>query len=208
MRRDLAGAIGEAMDLQILTGNGTAPNVGGFLGGGLTAPTAESTTDTFATALGKVAKGADGRHAGALSEVRTVVGSETYAAFLSRHLDSNILGDYLAEKSGGIRVSALVPDAASDVQEAVTFGMAAPGSSVAAVWPSIQLLVDRYTHSGTGWVQLISQSTWSFQNPKAFGSVPKIVLQVGLAILPAAGSLPAEHEPKERVGHCPFLGGQ
>ena len=40
LRADLAGALGEAMDKQILTGNGTSPNVAGFLGSGLTAPDA------------------------------------------------------------------------------------------------------------------------------------------------------------------------
>ena len=34
---------------------------------------------------------------------------------LGLNLDANILSDYLAEKSGGLRVSALVPDATNAI---------------------------------------------------------------------------------------------
>ena len=79
--------------------------------------------DGFPSFLNRIGAAVDGRHATQLMEVRTVIGKETYAKMLGLNLDANILSDYLAEKSGGLRVSALVPDATNaNISQGITWG--------------------------------------------------------------------------------------
>ena len=80
LRRDLSAAISDVRDDQIMTGDGTAPNVGGFLGGGLTAPTAPTATNiSFGDWITAVADSVDGKYASQLSDVRLVLGAEPTA---------------------------------------------------------------------------------------------------------------------------------
>ncbi len=123
LRSDLSSAMADAMDSQVIAGDGDAPNVGGFLTteakGGLaavTAPTAVATYSGFLTAL---ASGVDGKYASSLGECSMVFGPETY------RLAATVVGNdetglgYLRRESGGVMASANIPDASSMVQDAI-----------------------------------------------------------------------------------------
>ena len=90
---------------------------------------------------------------------------------LGLNLDANILSDYLAEKSGGLRVSALVPDATNaNISQGITWAMMAPGSAVAPIWPSISLIRDPYSASKSGQVALTANQIWNalIRRPAAY----------------------------------------
>ncbi len=110
LRRDLSGALGEKIDDQILNGNGTAPNVNGFVHA-LTAPTAPTAIATFADFVGAASQAVDGRYARNLTGVKTLVGAATYAlaGTLMNTSGDVALSDYLIARSGGFLTSALIP---------------------------------------------------------------------------------------------------
>ena len=168
LRADLAGALGEAMDSQVIAGDGVAPNVSGFLTK-LAAPTNATTTlPTFAIFAGAVAGGVDGRYAANLREVRSLVGAETYGFAASLFVnDPAALADYLIARSGGFVASALIPDpvasgATEGTQEAIIFRERGLGSAVAPVWAGFELLRDPWTNAAQGQVSITAVALWNF----------------------------------------------
>ena len=83
LRMDLADAIGDQMDAQILSGDGTAPNVTGLFSGAgsLSVPSAETNRDTYESVVTKFHGLVDGTYARHSSEIRLLVGRDTYARF-------------------------------------------------------------------------------------------------------------------------------
>ena len=86
----------------------------------------------------------DGRYASALADVRTVMGSATYAhagnQYRSTTADYSAL-DALDRKTGGVRVSAFVPDVASSKQNAVIRLGSADRAVVQPIWEGVTILV-------------------------------------------------------------------
>ena len=86
----------------------------------------------------------DGRYAAALADVRTVVGSATYShmgnQYRSTTADYSAL-DALEKRTGGVRVSAHVPDVASSKQNAVIRMGSADRAVVQPVWEGVTILV-------------------------------------------------------------------
>ena len=82
LRTDLSMAVADQVDKQVLNGDGSAPNFGGFLAaaasGGLPTLAAGSTALTYALALTELMRGVDGMYAGSLGETAMVVGDDTY----------------------------------------------------------------------------------------------------------------------------------
>ena len=78
LRRDLAAVLSDAMDNQIINGDGTAPNVSGFLHE-LTAVTRPAAADTFASYISKFTGAVDGLNAFTLADLRSVMGAASYS---------------------------------------------------------------------------------------------------------------------------------
>ena len=138
LRGDLRGTLSDAMDVQVLTGDGTSPNVSGFLAE-IAAPTVvPSAVADYQAILAGAASGVDGKYAGNLQGVRLLVGvvSWTLAASLSSGSGDISIADYLSARSGGLRVSANMPapKAANKVQPALLFRLGGGGSAVAPSW--------------------------------------------------------------------------
>ena len=80
LRRDLSGTLAEQLDKQVLVG-GASPNFGGFLStpaqGGLAARADTPALVDFSLAAAELALGIDGKYAGGLDEVCSVVGTST-----------------------------------------------------------------------------------------------------------------------------------
>ena len=169
LRRDLSGALGEKIDDQILNGNGTAPNVNGFLSA-LTAPTAPTTVASFSDFVGAASRAVDGRYARNLTGVRTLVGAATYAlaGTLMNTSGDVALSDYLIARSGGFLTSALIPappasGTGANVQAAIVYRAArGAGSAVAPVWQGLELIRDPYTHAAKGQVSITAVMLWAF----------------------------------------------
>ena len=81
LRADLAAAVSNLLDEQVLAGAGTGANIGGFLAtpanGGIAARSDSPARVTFALAAGKAARGIDGIYAGTLNECAVVIGDTT-----------------------------------------------------------------------------------------------------------------------------------
>ena len=170
LRADLAGAMGEAMDAQVLNGNGTAPNVDGFFHK-LTAPTDvpsdQAGKDSF---VGAALAGVDGRYARNIMGVRLLVGSKTYglAGSIANAIGDVYVADYLIQRSGGFQVSAHIAEAPdsgnlSGIQQGLAYGASmGMGSAVCPIWNGFELIRDPYTKAAEGRVAVTAVALWNF----------------------------------------------
>ena len=162
LRRDLADAVKSKMSDLILNGdagtNAFEPN--GFLTK-LTAPTAPSTEADFAGYAALSATIVDGIHASRESDVSVVLGVETYkhaAKIFQTSGSGESAGEALKRRSMSVMATSYVPVAASDVQSGNLLHAAGPnggserGDSIAAVWPSIEIVRDPYSQASVGTV--------------------------------------------------------
>ena len=148
LRLALNGGLQEALDKQAISGTDgllTATNL----------PNANvNTATTFALYLSGLLYGRiDGRYARTPSDVRMIVGQGTFthAASTYKGNNSDESGvERLQEKSGGLMVSAHVPDVASNKQNAlIRLGMER-GGAVQPMWQGVSLVVDEFTRSAFG----------------------------------------------------------
>ena len=79
LRRDIPQSLANAVQEQILNGDGSAPNITGLLER-LTDPTAAGTKDTPGSYVKTVAGSLDGIHGYTLGDLRTLAGKQTYQA--------------------------------------------------------------------------------------------------------------------------------
>ena len=170
LRRDLSAVMADAMDNQIVNGNGTAPNVNGFISElpAVTNPTAVTTWANFlAVFAGKV----DGLNAYQLSDLRAIVGSETFtyanSLFRTGATDNGPRAaayEYVRERIGGLSVSSRIPAASSNIQTNILALTSYPGrNAVAPIWRGVELIRDPYTAASKGQVRLTAVAFWSFK---------------------------------------------
>ena len=161
LRRDLSGAMSDALDLAVLTGDGVAPNPSGFFTK-LSDPTATSNAAMVGDFVAAVAGQVDGKHAMDAGEIRLLVGADTYELMARIFLVNTAISalNHIRNIGGGVRVSAHVPAVANKKQEALT--VRGGGHAVAPVWPSVQLIRDPYTRSNRGEVALTAVMLYNF----------------------------------------------
>ena len=165
LRADLRGTLSEQMDKQVLNGDGTSPNVSGFLTE-IDAPTVvPSDVADFQAFLAGAASAVDGKYATNLQGVRMLVGvfSWTLAASVSSASGDISIADYLSARSGGLRVSANMPapKAGNKVQSAMAFKMSGSGSATAPSW-GLSITRDPYSGAKKGEVGLTAHMLWNF----------------------------------------------
>ena len=167
-RRDLRDAVMAAMSNGVINGNGTAPNVTGFLNR-LTAPAVPGTVATYSDYAGAAASAVDGIHATTEGEVSIVAGTATYrhAAGVIASGSSEAATEAMARRSGGFRASSFIPAAPdsgnrANVQAALLHAGqgSARGDSVAAMWPGVEVIRDPYTAAASGEVSLTWVALW------------------------------------------------
>ena len=142
LRMDLSGALRETMDKQVLQGDGTAPNVAGFLAtaanGGLAAGTAPgAAVSSFNDFAKMMASGVDGRYAMNEGQVSIVFGDESYriaaSAFANAGKGDVSASGYMRREAAGIMASANIPAAAANIQDGVLAKLTGM-NAVAPVW--------------------------------------------------------------------------
>ena len=169
LRRDLADAIKSKMSDLII--NGTAPtntnpqHVQGFLAT-ITAPGDAGATATYSDYAGAHASGIDGIHAEMETEVSSVIGTDVYqhAATVYQTGSGEAGTEALRRRSMSCRASTYIPAASSGQSKGNLFHLAGPnggamrGDSVAAVWPTLEVIRDIYSKASQGvvltWVAL------------------------------------------------------
>ena len=169
LRRDLADAVKSAMSNLIINGvaptNSNPQHVEGFV----SRLTAEDLATGEATAndYGRLhALAVDGIHAGTETEVMSVIGDETYrhAAGLYIAGSGEAGSGLLSRRSGGCMASTYIANAAGMKQNAILHAMGPNGGglmrgdSVAAVWPTLEIVRDIYSQASQGvvltWITL------------------------------------------------------
>ena len=160
LRRDLADAVKSAMSNLIINGvaptNANPQNVEGFLtklaGADLSA------AEAAATDYGRLhSLGVDGIHAEMETQVSSVIGDETYqhaaGVYIAGSGESG--SELLRRRSGGCYASTYIP-AASGMKQAAILHAAGPnggtmrGDSVAAMWPTLEVVRDIYSQASQG----------------------------------------------------------
>ena len=167
LRADLRGAIADQMDSQVLTGNGTSPNVSGLLSA-LTAPSDPSDVFTWVDAVKSVAAQVDGKYAASPAQVRMLADSQLYRELaVSLHATASVsaASRYIESISGGIRVSANLPAPTASPANIATalISRTAQVGAVAPVWEGLRLTRDPYTEAATGRVVLQADALWNFR---------------------------------------------
>lgn len=160
LRENLSMALSAALDNQLINGDGTAPNLSGLFKA-LADATAATEVLTFDSGVGSAADLIDGLWAMDLSQIRQLVGLDTYrkaaktfqpAKFLDKGTGSaNVSGvgtdgpmtlaQWLAQYTGGFSTNARMPAASSNVQSGLAFRAGRPGmrTAVAPHWGRIQI---------------------------------------------------------------------
>ena len=143
----------------------------------LTAPTAPTAAATYADYAGSHAAGVDGIHASAEREVSSVIGVATYrhAAGVFQSGSGESGSEALARRSARCMASSFVPapPASGDganIQGGNVYHAAGPnggggmqrGDSVAAVWPTLEVIRDPYSKASQG-VVLTWVALWDLQ---------------------------------------------
>ena len=170
LRRDLTAAMSDAMDDQIVNGNGTAPNVRGFLHElpDPSNPTAVTTWDQF---IGHFTGQIDGLNAFELSDLRAIVGKQTFAyaetLFRTGATDNGpreSAGEYVRSRIGGKSVSSRIPAASGNIQKGIIAKTSYPGrNAVAPIWQGFQMIRDPYSGAASGEVAITAVMLWNFK---------------------------------------------
>ena len=148
LRLALSSGLEEALDDQAISGTD------GLLTGTNLDNNNVSAVTTFALYLSGLLYGrVDGRYARTPGDVRMIVGAGTFthasAAYKGNNSDESGV-ERLQEKSGGLMVSAHVPDVASSKQNAlIRLGMER-GAAVQPMWQGVSLIVDEFTRAAYG----------------------------------------------------------
>ena len=152
LRQALNSGLEEKLDQELIAGTQ------GLLTGTNLANHAAAAVTSFALYLSQFGHSrVDGRYAAALSDVRAVVGSATYAhmgnQYRSTTADYSAL-DAIDKKTGGVRVSAHVPGVASHKQNAVIRMGSHDRAALQVLWDGVSLIPDEITKVKTGEVAI------------------------------------------------------
>ena len=169
LRRDLSDSVKSSMANQIISGeapDATNPHrVEGFIAE-LGAATDLSAAEATASDYGRLhSLGVDAIHASMETEVTSVIGDETYqhaaGVYIAGSGESG--SELLRRRSGGCMASTYIPAKASMKQSAILHasgpnGGAMRGDSVAAIWPTLEIVRDIYSQASQGvvltWISL------------------------------------------------------
>lgn len=171
LRRDLSAVMSDAMDNQIINGDGTGVNVNGFLSE-LAAATVPAEATDWSQYLGEFTGLVDGINAYGLMDIRAVVGKLTFGyahtLFRTGATDNGPRAsayEYVRERIGGMSVSSRIPEAeAGKTQVNIAALTSYPGrNAVAPVWRAMELIRDPYTDAGKGQVRITAVMFWNFK---------------------------------------------
>ena len=170
LRRDLTATMADAMDAEIISGDGSAPNVSGFLNE-LTAPADPSAATTWNDWLQSHTDEVDGLNSYSLRDLICTIGkaSFTYLETLFRTGATDngpraSAQEYVMSRIGGGMVSSRIPAPASNIQLGLIAKTSYPGrNAVAPIWRALELIRDPYTRASQGEVALTAIMLWNFK---------------------------------------------
>ena len=147
LRQNLSEALSDGLDKQVVAGTQ------GLLTGTNLDNNNVSTQTTYALYRSQLAWArVDGKFASSAGDLRIVMGSGTYSHAAAQYRGNNDNQDALQSlmaATGGIRVSAHVPDVASTKQNAIV-RLGSRRDMVAPIWEGVSLIPDEITKAGFG----------------------------------------------------------
>ena len=150
LRMALIDALGSGVDDGVLTGDGQGDNLAGLLSVAADVA-ADGATVTYATAVAKFAALVDGKHAADWSDLRAVVGVQTFAKLAGLTNQSDVSAfDYLAARMGALRVSDRMPAVASNAQKGLVVRSAQMQPITVPAWATMEIQPDPYSQSKRG----------------------------------------------------------
>ena len=151
LRQSLMMSASNAIDEQVIAGNGTAPNLTGLFKAAADVAIAGA-KETFGTGVSRFASIVDGQFATSLKNLRAIIGSDTFGLYSSLFAGngSMSLADYLMQSLGGFAVSNRVPATASSGQKGLVVLTGGEGPMRVPIWSNMELIVDPYTNAGKG----------------------------------------------------------
>ena len=166
LRMDLRSSLSDSMDSQVISGDGTAPNVSGILKE-LTAPMDPGSADDFAGLRAYFTNHVDGIYSYGLEDMRIALGTHGYttlqAVYRSPGSDMNAYAS-LASEVADIFVSSRMPAVASNISTVLIHKTAYPGlTGVAPVWNAFEVIRDPYTGASKGETKITAVALWNFK---------------------------------------------
>ena len=148
LRMNLSDALADGLDKEILAGA-----EGLFTGTKLANHNVAAIT-TYANYRSELGYGrVDGTYAGGVGDLRIVMGADTYGhaagVFRSANAGDRAALEDLMQVTGGVKVSAHVPDTSGNKQNAV-IRLGTRRDMVAPVWEGVTLIPDEITKAGSG----------------------------------------------------------
>ena len=182
-RRDLGDAVMAKMSDLILNGDEAtnAEEPDGFLTT-IPAPTAPSAEAAYADYASVAASAVDGIHAVSEREVGMVLGVATYqhAASVYQSGSGESGTEALMKRSRAMMASSFVPAAVSNVENGNVLHAgndAMRGDSVAAIWPTLEVIRDIYSQASTG-VVLTWVTLWDAQTAFRTAAYKRVAFQL------------------------------
>ena len=157
LRQNAQAVVSDALDTQIISGNGTAPNLGGLISQ-LTAPTSPTDIATFDMFVGAFAGAIDGLWAPMMADVSMVTNVDAYklAAKTFRGTAANggpveTSADYLRKATGGFWTNKRMPATASTIARGIVYRKGRMGLRTACLptWGSLAI-DDIYSDAASG----------------------------------------------------------
>ena len=189
LRRDLADAVSAKMNDQLINGSetqSTPEQVDGFATT-ITAPGDAGATAVYADYAGAHAQAVDGLHASMETEVASVIGVDVYkhAATVYQTGSGESGSEALRRRGMRCMASPFVGAAAGSGQHKLNlFHAAGPngggimrGDSVAAVWPTLEVIRDIYTQASVG-VVLTWVTLWDAQTAFRAGAYSRLAFDI------------------------------
>ena len=149
LRDAINDAVGAEVDAQVFNGSASDFATDGEIRGLFAQATdvaAASAKETFASGVARFAGLVDGQYANSMSDLRAIIGVDTFATYASLFQSNGdvSLYDYLGGKLAGIRVSKRMPAKASNAQKGVVARTAGAQPIRVPVWRGVQLIRDVY----------------------------------------------------------------
>ena len=158
LRRNLNDALSSGLDAYILSDASS-----GLMVGGLTQVSDPGSETAYLGYQKSIFDQVDGRYSQMPSDIKLLWGAASlqHASGIYRSTDSDSAYETIVKNSGGAKVSAHVPAAASNIQVALGRKGEDQGA-VAPIWEGIEILVDPLSRSDTGEISLTAIMLFGF----------------------------------------------
>ena len=154
LRNAISGQMANQLDIQVINGDGSAPNLSGLFHQA-TNVSAASDVETFGSGVSRFGALVDGKHAHGWGDVRALIGTDTFAKYVGTFANQGkgdvSLYDYLMGKLGGASGVHPRPRRGEQRRRRVSPILGAQGQPITVpVWKGVELIVDPYTQAGKG----------------------------------------------------------